>query len=634
MIFNRTSLRRLSLTGLLFIIGLSVEAEVFEVNSQQSFDTSLATVAENDTIAWQDGTYEDIFMNIKTSNLVVMALNPGEVIFTGRSWLVVKGDYVTVTGLQFLDGDIGTENVLESYGNHVHFNNLNINGYTSYKYLVIRAECRNNKVTYCNFENRLNLDDKNILSVLVDATEPGYHLIQYCSFKNFDGIGKDQGIEPIRIGLSTQGEFISRTVVEYCYFTQCNGDGEIISNKARQNVFRYNTFEDNPVAELTLRHGDEGVVYGNFFLNGMGGVRIKEGQNHAVYNNYFSGLTRYSLNLQNYNVDPLDDILIAYNTFVDTEVIRLGGAGDHPPRGVTFANNIFAAEGNNLFTDPTGTESWIGNIYQGALGISTDPGLIENDPELLKNSAGFYSLASTSPAIDAGTEGYPALPVYEGLDIDSDLLLDLMKGPRPSVITEKDLGAIEYDDNGFVKPHVTEVNTGPSYFRKKAKLTTDPQGLGMIQVEPKLDEYEKGTIVTITAVPIEGYEFYYWSGDKTSLLNPDTIVMNNDRHVVAHFQEIVTAISSRSRSKVIEIYPNPVKDRFKLSSEVASSKEFVLFNSQGLEVKKFSSQPSTSDSESVTYDVSDLPPGLYFLGQSDNQFNSVKERGTIKLIKL
>jgi hypothetical protein len=84
-----------------------------------------------------------------------------------------------------------------------------------------------------------------VVEVQVAENQPGYHVIRYCSFKNHTapaGTGSDYGIEALRIGYSFQSKFISRTIVEYCYFTKCNGDGEIISSKACENIFRYNTF--------------------------------------------------------------------------------------------------------------------------------------------------------------------------------------------------------------------------------------------------------------------------------------------------------------------------------------------------------------------------------------------------------
>jgi hypothetical protein len=91
-----------------------------------------------------------------------------------------------------------------------------------------------------------------------------------------------------------------------------NGEPEIISNKSRNNRYRYNTFL-NSYGQLCLRAGDYAVVQGNYFLAGgaydaggnivlsetrnnrMGGVRVI-GFGHTVANNYF-----YRLNGTKYN---------------------------------------------------------------------------------------------------------------------------------------------------------------------------------------------------------------------------------------------------------------------------------------------------------------------------------------------
>ena len=63
-------------------------------------------------------------------------------------------------GFQFIDGDIGTDFVIDTRGSYNVFTELNIEGYTCYKYLMIREECQYVEVSYCNFENRLNLEDQ------------------------------------------------------------------------------------------------------------------------------------------------------------------------------------------------------------------------------------------------------------------------------------------------------------------------------------------------------------------------------------------------------------------------------------------------------------------------------------------
>ena len=453
-----------SLFAVLFF-SAHLQAEVFSVNSQQSFNTAHQNAAANDSIIWESGTYSDIYMNITKNNLFIDAEELGGTIFKGASRVNIDGDFVTCRGFQFVGGNIGTDNVVNIRGSHVLFTQINIRAYTSYKYLRIREESQYVDVTYCNFENRLNLDDQNILSILVDDNQPGYHRVRYCSFKNFDGTGNDLGIEPIRIGVSTQADFISRSVVEYCYFTKCDGDGEIISSKATQNVYRYNTFENNPKAELVLRHGSEAVVYGNFFLNGKGGVRVREGQDHYIYNNYFYDLDDRAIFLQNESSDPLDNINIAFNTIVACDEVRLGGDGSDKPTNVTFSNNIFTNPNDDLFEDATGTETWIGNISLGAFGINAPSnGLTVIDPQLVENSAGFFGLAETSPARNAAQPGFAPLPQFAGIDsIDSEMLFDLMQQNRPTSTTEKDLGCNEFPHNNLIQPIATEENTGPDY---------------------------------------------------------------------------------------------------------------------------------------------------------------------------
>lgn len=487
---NSTKILQLLCVSVFFSLFFSTDlkADVFYVNSQQAFDDAYDSAAMNDTIVWRAGTFSDIYMEIEKDRLFIRAENLGGTIFTGASRVNITGDYITLQGFQFLNGNIGTNDVINIRGSYTIFTQINIRAYTCYKYLRVREESQFVEITYCNFENRLNLDDQNILSILVDENTPGYHKIQYCSFKNFDGIGNDQGIEPIRIGLSTQGDYISRSLVEYCYFTQCNGDGEIISSKASQNVYRYNTFEDNPKAELVLRHGSEAIVYGNFFLNGKGGVRVREGQNHYIYNNYFHKLEDRAIYLQNDDSDPLDNINIAFNTIVDCAEVILGGDGDDQPTNVTFANNIFAGPDDAIFEEPTGTETWISNIASNSLGMALPTsGITITNPQLVENSEGFWSLAPNSPAIDAAQSGYELLPQFGDIeDIDAEISFDLMRQNRPMSIEEKDLGCNEYPHTVLLSPIATEENTGPSY---NTSMTTGllniPQNVNdLIQIYP------------------------------------------------------------------------------------------------------------------------------------------------------
>lgn len=628
-------------TTLFFLcLSFSLMAEKFMVNSQTTFDNALADATAGDSIVWESGWFNDIEMDIEMSNLVIMAEESGETKFTGASKVDISGSYITFQGFQFLDGNIGTDHVIYITGSYNHFTQLNIKDYTSYKYFIMREECQYNRVTYCNFEHRVNSADQNILSILVDDNTPGYNKVQYCSFKNFDGGGNDEGVEPIRIGVSTQAEFISRSIVEFCYFTQCNGDGEIISNKAKQNVFRYNTFEDNPVAELVLRHGDEGVVYGNFFLNGMGGVRVREGKHHVIFNNYFSGLTKRSIFLQNDDSDPLDDINIAFNTFINSAEIRLGGSGSDKPTNVVFSNNIFTNPMDDLFDDPTGTEDWFGNISNGSSGISFPSGVTVTNPQLEINSDGFYELSSTSPAIDAAQSGYPIIPIFPEMNIDNQVIYDLMRELRPLSNDLKDVGCSEFPHNSPVRPIASEENTGPSYLwdNQAFSLRINLEGFGAVSMDLPLAQYANGTEVTLTALPSENYLFTEWSQDVIGTANPATIIMDGNKEVTAHFSLDPTGANNLQVEKkpLVNIFPNPIDEKINIIFNLKSQGwiDAKLFDNSGQKVKTLLNQNFPTGNHNIISEVKNLPPGIYYLYfQKRTEGLDTMELQVLKLIK-
>ena len=216
---------------------------------------------------------------------------------------------------------------------------------------------------------------------------------------------------------------------------------------------------------MVLRHGSENIVYGNFFLNGKGGVRVREGQHQYIYNNYFWELDDRAIYLQNESSDPLDNIHIGFNTVLDCSEVILGGDGSYKPTNVTLSNNIFSDPDDDLFEDATGNETWVSNIAYGSLGITIPANGITNvDPQLIENSEGFFGLASSSPAINEAQPGYAFLPIFDGInDIDSDILFDLMGQDRPTSINERDLGCNEFPHNVVIQPIATEENTGPDY---------------------------------------------------------------------------------------------------------------------------------------------------------------------------
>jgi uncharacterized repeat protein (TIGR02543 family) len=73
------------------------------------------------------------------------------------------------------------------------------------------------------------------------------------------------------------------------------------------------------------------------------------------------------------------------------------------------------------------------------------------------------------------------------------------------------------------------------------KLTTSisPADGGIISISPDQGVYKAGTEVTLTATAAEGHTFDSWGGDATGRLINTNIIMDADKSVTAHFNELL-----------------------------------------------------------------------------------------------
>ena len=84
---------------------------------------------------------------------------------------------------------------------------------------------------------------------------------------------------------------------------------------------------------------------------------------------------------------------------------------------------------------------------------------------------------------------------------------------------------------------------------------------GTVVIDPVGDTYQEGTVVTLTATPDEGYEFSGWSGDLSGIDNPDSIIMDGNKEVIAEFT-IITQVddlwnTAAGQIRLGQNYPNP-----------------------------------------------------------------------------
>lgn len=440
-----------------------------------ALQTGISNASAGDILVLANGTYLNNSIDIQTSNITVKAETPGGVFLNGANSISIEGSYVTFSGFQFTSGTINTI-MFWVYGSHNVLTQLNFNGYSAQKYISLIAPGQYNEISYCNFENKpATATSGNLIHIDPSSTVPGYHRIHHNSFQNMPGAGGDNGNECIRISNGATSTYVSRTIVEFNYFTNTGpGDSEAISNKSRENVIRYNTMENNPDAMFCFRNGDNCVAYGNFFIK-SGGIRVKEANNIYCYNNYFekAGTTGtmdavtfvyYTANTTN----VLNNINFLHNTFVECGNIDLGGVG---ATNNTWANNIFKKSSGAIFINPNSGTTFAGNIYNGTLGINIASGMTNADPKLILNSDGYYGISATSPAIGAASSAYPGILDIAVVDDDPNILLDISRQSRPSVLTLKDVGCDQYSTEKITNRPLKLADVGPVYLSQTAAIT-------------------------------------------------------------------------------------------------------------------------------------------------------------------
>ena len=466
------------------------------VSTNSELNTAISSASAGTTIILADQIWTDVQISINKNGtsdnpIIIKAQTPGSVFFEGRSNISLGGSYIIFEGVIFQNasGLITSGDKLEpiiefrdTSNNdcvNCHVRNIKIdsyNGSTSqetlkFKWIIIYGEY--NEVSYSSFIGKNGVGS--IINDNHNNSTPDYSKIHHNYFadrvpvNNYVNGLNDQ--DAIRIGVSTTSLSDSFTEVYDNFFNNWSGEVEIISNKSGSNKYYNNTFRDYQ-GTLTLRHGNNTEVFGNYFFGDnnafSGGVRVI-GEDHKVYNNYFEGLryrkpsgaasnTTGALNITNGKPGSalneyyqVKNVKIINNTLVDCDLgIRIGTVQNSSttlaPENIIIANNIMLDSSISALqetTTPTGTSTYEGNITQNG---SWDLINGENSNQtvasgLLVAGTEFYRLVSGSTAINTGIGSYPFL------------VTDITDGPRTSNF---DAGAEEFNSGGANLPYSIE----------------------------------------------------------------------------------------------------------------------------------------------------------------------------------
>lgn len=441
-------------------------AEVYKVNSENQLKNAVSDALPGDTILLAAQEWKDVELEFKgegteISPIVFGAETSGQTFFTGNSRIEISGNWLVVRDFVFKDGDLTDDGSIiafrtssSTFAHNCRLTNVSIDDYNpadktlDSKYVSLYGTY--NRVDHCSFSGKTNSGATFV--VWLDKT-PDFHLID----NNYFGPRQDLGVnggETIRIGTSDWERYNSNCTVEYNLFDECDGEIEIISNKSVGNHYRYNTF-DNCEGTLTLRHGSDCWVYGNFFFGdeekNCGGIRLI-GPGHRVYNNYLENLNgtsyRAAICLANGVPDSpanryrqVDDARVGFNTIVNCKEPFAIGAGKDSEKSLAPINSliennlIVAKEGRDLVKDYDSANgvAWKG-IFTDAetIGIIAD-GFTQGDVPM-ELSGKMQTPTNDNPVIGAAVSG-----AFDTISVDID--------GQSRLKTAKDAGCDQLSDD-------------------------------------------------------------------------------------------------------------------------------------------------------------------------------------------
>ncbi|MEN0109866.1 MAG: chondroitinase-B domain-containing protein [Planctomycetota bacterium] len=457
-------------------------AEIPVANAGQ-IAAAMATAQPGDVLVMQDGVWTDQVIDFAglgtpAAPITLRPQSPGGVVLTGSSRLAISGDWLVADGLRFERGSLGaSQHIVRFRGSLGDASNSRLTNSTFVDYNPADIDTRYFWVSLHGTDNRVDhnyFSGQNHSGVTVTVWRDGptadRHRIDSNHFADRPA-GNGNGFETIRVGTSTQSLSDSHTVVENNLFERVDGEIEIISSKSGRNTYRHNTFRES-AGTLTLRHGNDAVVEGNFFLgegkDASGGVRVV-GERHTIVNNHFNdldGRAGGAIALTVGVVDPepgeyaqVRDALIAHNTIVDVNAAAIDFDSGFGSSGrtlladdVTVVNNLISSTQDPLFSGVAGSGwAWAGNFAFGqSLGSAVgNLGVSVVDPQLTVGSDGLHRLSATSPAIDAAASAGGATPVE-----------DIEGQPRSGV---PDIGADEFSAASLARKPLKAGDVGPTW---------------------------------------------------------------------------------------------------------------------------------------------------------------------------
>ena len=185
-------------------------------------------------------------------------------------------------------------------------------------------------------------------------------------------------------------------------------------------------------------------------------------------------------------------------------------------------------------------EGWQFQEWQGDITGADNPETIVMDQA--KEVTAVFTRKEFTLSVEAEGEGTYSMELLSGTQTENGFLFEsqvrLTAEPAEGWVFMRWEGGVTSNENPYSFSIQQDTEITAVFEREGFLLTVETDGEGTVQqkiIQTKSTNYPFETVVELTAVPAEGWQFQEWQGDITGADNPETIVMDQAKEVTAVF---------------------------------------------------------------------------------------------------
>jgi len=164
---------------------------------------------------------------------------------------------------------------------------------------------------------------------------------------------------------------------------------------------------------------------------------------------------------------------------------------------------------------------------------------------------------------------------------------------------------------------------------------------GNVNSLPSQSDYDYGIKVTLTVYANTGYTFNYWNTDVTDTTNSKTVVMDEDKALIANFStssDVQNMPEETPQSFMLyQNYPNPFNPETTIHYQLAENcnVKISVYNLKGQLINTIVDEHKNAGIHSITWRAkdtlgNDLPSGVYMFRIETKDFKQVKKMALIR----